>query len=50
MEIKSQKIAKKGKKIIKVNETEYIIEYNKKRYVCVFNEKGMLLTCYLLWS
>ena len=38
MEIKSHKIAKKGKKIKKVNETEYIIEYNKNRYVCVFNE------------
>ena len=50
MEIKSHKIAKKGKKIIKVNETKYIVEYNKKRYICVFNEKGMLLTCYLLWS
>jgi len=50
MEIKSYKIVKKGKKIIKVNETKYIVEYNKKRYICVFNEKGMLLTCYLLWS
>ena len=50
MEIKSHKIAKKGKKIIKVNETKYIVEYNKKRYICVFNKKGMLLTCYLLWS
>ena len=50
MEIKSHKIVKKGKKIIKVNETKYIVEYNKKRYICVFNEKGMLLTCYLLWS
>ena len=50
MESKSNKIAKNGKKIIKLKKTKYIVEYNNERYICIFSKKGILLTCYLLWS